>query len=66
MHEFTGDDRAWVYDYPAAPSGLGSWGMAGGGVQVMAANLTAFANFQAFIGDEIDGFAGQGGLRWSF
>jgi len=41
MHEFTGDDRAWVYDYPAAPSGLGSWGMAGGGVQVMAANLTA-------------------------
>ena len=29
VHEFTGDDRAWVYDYPAAPSGLGSWGMAG-------------------------------------
>jgi hypothetical protein len=28
--------------------------------------ITAFANFQAFIGDEIDGFAGQGGLRWSF
>ena len=41
VHEFTGDDRAWVYDYPAAPSGLGSWGMAGGGVQVMAANLSA-------------------------
>jgi hypothetical protein len=28
--------------------------------------LTAFVNLQAFVGEEIDGLAGQGGLRWNF
>jgi len=28
--------------------------------------LTAFVNLQAFVGAEIDGLAGQGGLRWNF
>jgi outer membrane autotransporter protein len=41
MHEFAGDNHAWVYDYPGAPAGVESWGMAGGGIQVMAANLSA-------------------------
>jgi autotransporter-like protein/autochaperone domain-containing protein len=50
MHEFTGDDRAWVYDYPSAPSSLGSWGMAGAGVQVMAANLSATLLFPIIHG----------------
>jgi hypothetical protein len=66
LHEFAGDNRGAVHGYRGAGNELDSWGMIGGGIQVTAARFTAFANLQSFVGDEIDGFAGQGGLRWSF
>jgi outer membrane autotransporter protein len=66
LHEFAGSNRGAVFGYPGAGNQLDSWGTVGGGIQVTAARFTAFANLQSFIGDEIDGFAGQGGLRWSF
>jgi outer membrane autotransporter protein len=65
LHEFAGANRGAVHGYRGAGSELDSWGMIGGGLQVTAARFTAFANLQSFVG-EIDGFAGQGGLRWSF
>ena len=66
LHEFAGDNRGFVDGYPSVSTGLDSWGLVGGGLQVTAAPLTAFVNLQAFVGNEIDGLAGQGGLRWSF
>ena len=66
LHEFAGDNRGSVYGYRSASNGLESWGLVGGGLQVTAAPLTAFVNLQAFVGAEIDGLAGQGGLRWNF
>lgn len=66
LHEFAGGNRGFAYGYRSASNGLDSWGLVGGGLQVTAAPLTAFVNLQAFVGEEIDGLAGQGGLRWNF
>jgi outer membrane autotransporter protein len=66
LHEFAGGNRGAVFGYLGVRNELDSWGTVGGGIQVTAANFTAFANLQSFVGDEIDGFAGQGGVRWSF
>jgi outer membrane autotransporter protein len=66
LHEFSGGNRGGVFGYLGARNELESWGIIGGGIQVTTARFTAFANLQSFVGDEIDGFAGQGGLRWSF
>ena len=66
LHEFAGSNRGTAFGYLGARNELDSWGTVGGGIQVTAAQFTAFANLQSFIGGEIDGFAGQGGVRWSF
>src|SRR5262249_41328720 len=66
LHEFAGDNRGIVYGHLGARNELDSWGTVGGGVRATAANFTAFATLQSFVGDEIGGIAGQGGLRWSF
>jgi outer membrane autotransporter protein len=66
LHEFAGGNRGAVFGYLGARNELDSWGTVGGGIQVNAARFTAFATLQSFVGGEIDGFAGQGGLRWSF
>ncbi len=66
LHEFAGGNRGAAFGYFGARNELDSWGTVGGGIQVTAARFTAFANLQSFVGDEIDGFAGQGGVRWSF
>jgi hypothetical protein len=64
LHEFAGDVTIAVsFMYPSAGNALGSCGLVGGGVQAIAAQFTAFANLQSFIGGAIDSFAGQGGLR---
>jgi hypothetical protein len=66
LHEFAGDNRGFVYGSASASNALDSWGLIGGGIQVTAARFTAFVNLQALVGADIDGFAGQGGIRWSF
>jgi outer membrane autotransporter protein len=66
LHEYAGANRGTAFGYVGAKNALDSWGAIGGGIQVTAANFTAFANLQSFVGGEIGGIAGQGGLRWSF
>src|SRR5262245_22396110 len=66
LHEFAGANRGTAFGYVGAKNALDRWGTIGGGIQVTAANFTAFANLQSLVGDEIGGIAGQGGLRWSF
>jgi fibronectin-binding autotransporter adhesin len=66
LHEFAGSNRGFVYGSASTSNALDSWGLVGGGIQVTAARFTAFVNLQALVGAEIDGLAGQGGIRWSF